>query len=353
METLQLDFIMIVLPHHQQKTSYSFYMRLPIFFSLLIVTACTAPPTEDVSNARNQFLVEESPADASVEDALAEQIIAWEQDSVPQRVTETLAPIVPVDSPIAPTVQTPTSWQEAPVIPTTISDRAIEIYLAGLEKGKQPNVFGKVGDCGSTPSWFLGSFDLPEEYYNLGEYIYLEEVIDHFAGSFERTSVAAVPGFNTSSVFAPLWADPVQCNPDEGPLACEYRLQEPSVALIMLGTNDQYRPEEFEEKMREIIEYSIDGGVLPILVSKADNLEEEHRINQIIFKLALEYELPFWNYWRAVQALPNQGMQEDGAHLTWAPNFFDDPRAMQTAWTIRNLTALQTLDAVWRALPTP
>ncbi|KAA3643994.1 MAG: SGNH/GDSL hydrolase family protein [Chloroflexi bacterium] len=304
-------------------------------------------------NARDQYPVEESPADASVEDDLAEKINAWEQESPPQRASEEPDPIVPVDTPIPLAIQTPITWQEAPVIPTTISERAIEIYLAGLEKGLQPNVFGKVGDCGSTPSWFLGSFDLPEEYYSLGEFSYLKGVIDYYAGSFERTSVAAVPGFNTSSVFAPLWADPVQCDPNEGPLACEYRLQQPSVALIMLGTNDQYRPDEFEAKMRDILDYSIESGVLPILASKADDLEGDHRINQIIYRLALEYELPYWNYWRAVQALPNQGMQEDGAHLTWAPNFFDNPRAMQTAWTVRNLTALQVLDAVWQALPKP
>jgi hypothetical protein len=34
--------------------------------------------------------------------------------------------------------------------------------------------------------------------------------------------------------------------------------------------------------------------------------------------------------------------------MTWGRNFFDDPVAMSKAWPVRNLTALQVLDAVWR-----
>ena len=99
--------------------------------------------------------------------------------------------------------------------------------------------------------------------------------------------------------------------------------------------------------MRKIIEFFIDKGVIPILSTKADNPEGDHRINEIIASLAVEYDIPLWNYWRAVQRLPDQGLQEDGVHLTWGRNFFDDPEAMQRAWPLRNLTALQTLNAVW------
>jgi hypothetical protein len=43
-------------------------------------------------------------------------------------------------------------------------------------------------------------------------------------------------------------------------------------------------------------------------------------------------------------------LSPDGFHLTFARNFFDDPKRMKTAWPWRNLTALQTLDAVHKAL---
>jgi hypothetical protein len=122
------------------------------------------------------------------------------------------------------------------------------------------------------------------------------------------------------------------------------------IAIIALGTNDVYHPDKFEPQMRRIIETSIENGIIPVLATKADNLEGDGSINDTISRLALEYDIPLWNYWRAVQQLPAQGLQEDGAHLTWARNWFDDPHALKSGWTVRNLTALQVLDAVWRGL---
>ena len=120
------------------------------------------------------------------------------------------------------------------------------------------------------------------------------------------------------------------------------------MAFITLGSNDVFHQESFEPQMRKIIELSIEQGVIPILATKADNAEKNGSINATIASLAREYGIPLWNFWRAVQPLPDHGLQEDGVHLTWGPNRFDDPKVMTTAWTVRNLTALQTLDAVWR-----
>lgn len=234
-----------------------------------------------------------------------------------------------------------------PIIPDG-SQAVREIYQRGLELGNRPGAFSKVGDCGSTPAWFLGDFDRDPQFYQLGEYQNLSAVIEAFSGSFSRTTLAGKAGFNASSVFAPLWADRKQCQPDEGPLACELRLQRPSFVFIMLGSNDVYHLEEFEPQMRNIIEYTISQGVVPILATKADNIEKDHQINATLASLAVEYDIPLWNYWRAVQPLPDQGLQEDGVHLTWAPNRFNDPVAMKSAWAVRNLTALQTLDAIWQ-----
>jgi hypothetical protein len=44
--------------------------------------------------------------------------------------------------------------------------------------------------------------------------------------------------------------------------------------------------------------------------------------------------------------LPGQGLQEDGAHLTFGSNFFNEPDKLQRAWPVRNLTALQVLEAM-------
>ncbi|MBN2499594.1 MAG: SGNH/GDSL hydrolase family protein [Anaerolineales bacterium] len=315
----------------------------------LLLAACgpaTAQPTAELPTAELSVATETP----STDEILAEQIATWEAGSTASSESTT-EPATPTSTPAA-DQSAPEDWRDAPIIPSAISDRAIEIYLQGVEMGNDPHAFSKVGDCGGTPSWFLGSFDLRPEYYSLGNYTYLEPVILYFAGSWERYSIAVSPGFNTASVFAPLWADPALCTADEGPLQCEYRIHNPSIALIMLGTNDQFHPDEFEAPMREIIEYSILQGVLPVLASKPDDLEDSgDAINSTIYKLAQEYEVPFWNFWAAIQHLPDKGLQEDGGHLTWAPNFFDDEFAMTRGWPYRNLTALQMLSQIWLALP--
>jgi len=237
-------------------------------------------------------------------------------------------------------------WKELPIIPE-MSDHIIEIYQRGLELGNRPNAFSKVGDCGSTPAWFLGDFDRGDSFYDLGEHQNLEAVIQNYLDSFGRTSLAARSGFNASSLFVTLWADRTQCESIESPLDCEYRVHQPSIALINLGTNDVWHPAEFEPQLRKIIEYSIERGVIPVLATKADNAEGDHSINAVIAKLAYEYEVPLWNYWLAVQPLTSQGLQDDGSHLTWGRNFFNDPIAMDKAWPVRNLNALQILDAIW------
>jgi hypothetical protein len=239
----------------------------------------------------------------------------------------------------------PGDWKELPVIPE-ISANAREIYRSGVEAGNDPRVFAKVGDCQNVPSMFLSIFDYPG-YYTLGEeYGYLQETIDWYHGSFSRESEAVRRGFNAASVVSPVWADPESCDQGETPLACEIRINNPSVAIISLETWWAGNPENYEKYVRMIIEGLLEHDILPIVATKADNLEGDHQINQILVRLAMEYQIPVWNFWRAVQPLPGNGLLEDRFHLTFDENQFDDPEAMKAAWPWRNLTALQVLDRV-------
>lgn len=246
----------------------------------------------------------------------------------------------------------PDDWQDLPVVPA-VAEAMQAVYRLGLANGARPEAFGKIGDCEATPSWFLGDFDRDLPLYRLGEHTDLLPVIERFQGSFDRLSVAVGRGFTTASVLTPWWADPAQCLAGETPLECELRIQRPSIAFVMLGTNDRFRQDRFEPELRRILELLLAQGVVPILSTKADNLEGDGSINATIARLALEYQVPLWNYWRAVQPLPAHGLQDDGVHLTWAPNHFDDPLALRAAWPVRNLTALQALDAVWQAVAGP
>jgi len=242
-------------------------------------------------------------------------------------------------------------WQSWPVIPA-VSQTANELYQRGQATGNNPRAFSKVGDGEISTEWFFTAFDLGPNFYDLGPYQNLHSVIEQFAGSFGRIGLAARRGFNTDRILDPTLSDPTSCESGESPLACELRLHRPAFAILSLGTNQVWQPEEFEKGMRQILTALISQNVVPILSTKGDNLEGDDRINRTIACLAQEYDLPLWNFWAAIQPLPNHGLQPDLEHLTYGITDFDDPHAMQTAWTVRNLTALQALDAVWRGVIT-
>jgi LysM repeat protein len=224
------------------------------------------------------------------------------------------------------------------------------VYERGLALGNDPHAFSKVGDCNSEAPFFLFHFD--DGQYSLGAYAYLQPAINHFAGSFARESLAVWTGNHTWAVIDSTWSNPAYCNSGESPLACEYRLHRPSVALIRLGTNDVGRPDLFESSMREIIEFSLDSGVIPILGTKPDRVEGSDANNVMVRKLAAEYKVPLWDYSYVADTLPGRGLWRDGIHMNWMGLDFSQPAVLQTGHPAHNLTALMALDAVWRGAMT-
>ncbi len=255
--------------------------------------------------------------------------------TVPQQLTPTTIP------PAADRLK-PEDWQNWPVIPV-VSARARQIYQSGLAAGTNPARFSKVGDCQAIKDVLLGPYDKPGGYTLRENADALNETIKHFAGSFNRDGEAVQGGFNAASELTPLMSNPDVCDPGETPLECEIRVHNPSILLISLEVWWNGRsPDVYEKNMRQIIEYAIGKGILPILSTKADNVEGDHSINLATARLAYEYDLPLWNWWKAAQALPNRGLdpnRPDGFHIS-----------QEFAWPERSFTALQALDAVWRGV---
>ncbi|MBE0670179.1 MAG: SGNH/GDSL hydrolase family protein [Anaerolineales bacterium] len=306
-------------------------MKARQFFllSIMLLAACTTAPTA-TPQPENQST--STPEATETETAIA----ATEESTPTPRAT-----------------LGPDEWKSLPIIPT-VSDTMKEIYKRGLEMGRDPNHFSKVGDCQTNTGFYLVDFD-HEGWHSLGEeYSYLQGTIDHYQGSFSRTSLAMRDGYNVAAILTPLRADPKQCEKGETPIACEFRLNNPSIAIISLETNFNDRPaDDYGKYMRQIIEYSMEQGVVPILATKGDNLEGDNSINAEIAEIAVEYDIPLWNLWVALQSLPNQGHDtelNDGFHLSFSRNFFDQPKNMLSGWPWRNLTALQALDSVRRGL---
>lgn len=247
----------------------------------------------------------------------------------------------------------PDDWQQLPVIPTEISARAREIYQQGLSMGNDPVHFSKLGDCQNITTYFLAMYDDPD-LYTLGEqYSNLQETIDYFAGSWSRESKSVKGGFNVASVFNPIFSDKEVCEKNESPLACELRLYKPSIVLISMEEWWNGDVPKYESYLRKIVDTVIEHGAVPVLATKADNLEGDHDINRAIVNLAYEKELPLWNFWLAVQPIPAHGLQKDGFHLTNGINDFSSSAQLKRGWVQRNLTALQVLDAVRKGLQTP
>jgi hypothetical protein len=265
--------------------------------------------------------------------------------SVTPTPTETLSP-------------TPTITNTALPFPNTlgnsylpvVSQRAIGVYQYGLTLGNNPNIFSRLGDCHSSSPGFLGAFDSTSS-YRLGPFADLQEVVGYYAGAFSNPSQAAYSGLHMGSFFSPLWANPAFCQSGENVMDCEYRRYKPSVIFLNIGTLNMASPdEEYERFVRPIIEYWIGKGVVPILNTKADNIEGGDRFNIILRRLAYEYDMPLWDFARVAHSLPNNGLGGDNVHLSEGSPYFDDPVQMQTGWTLRNLTGLQALNVVWRGL---
>jgi hypothetical protein len=256
----------------------------------------------------------------------------------------------------------PDKWQEWPVLPA-LSARARALYQAGLLQGNNPKAFSKVGDCQNITSHFLAAFDEPNQHKLGDKFANLQPAIDQFKGMFKRESAAVRNGFNVAAVLSVVQADPDVCKPGETPLTCELRLNKPSIVLISMETWWAKKPaQEYEKYMRQILDQVIAAKAVPVLATKADNLEGDFSINATLVRLAYEYDIPLWNFWKAVQPLPSGGLTDDGFHLSHDSQRPDDPlfyqrlsepKAWDYGWTVRNVTALQALDAVWRQAARP
>lgn len=253
-----------------------------------------------------------------------------------------------IDLPPSPIPATPAlapdDWQTLPVIPE-ISARTLEIYRNGQRMGNNPRAFSKVGDCLSLSESYLVNYDSYGDYYNLGDFTSLQETIDYFQGSFKHAGFAVGDGFNTAAVLAPFRADPRQCQAGESPLVCEYRHTRPAFAVVSLGTDDYTSNEIYEQRMRRIIEISIEHGVVPLLLTKADNVTGDN-YNAILANLSKEYGVPLVNFYAAVEQLPDRGLV-DNIHFTGAVRAYDfSSEYLIYGWPLRNLTVLRALDAV-------
>jgi hypothetical protein len=233
------------------------------------------------------------------------------------------------------------------LLPEKVKQHVLQIYEQGQALGRNPRAFSKIGDSTIENPHFLARFDSSP--YNLGAYGYLQPLIDYFHGSFGRQGAAVRRGLHSWSVFDPLWADKTMCMSGESPIACELRLQNPSFVFIRLGSNDVGVPEMFNRNLRQMVEFCLNNGVVPVLGTKADQHEGSDINNESIRRVAADYAVPLWDFERVAQTLPDHGLVADGVHMTtFFAHDYRSPVAFERGHGVHNLSALIALDQVWR-----
>jgi hypothetical protein len=238
----------------------------------------------------------------------------------------------------------PADWHNWPIIPI-VPEKARLIYQFGQAQGNDPHAFSVFGDCQSEPAVFMGVYEtdlalaagLPQE---------LQETVAWFSGSFNRDAPTIRGGTTTGALLWPTWhQNKYTCTLYETPLQCELRIHKPSFVLIHVGTHYESHNDTY---MREILDQLIAAGVVPILVSKADNRETDEAVNLAYAGLAVEYDLPFWNFWAALVSLENRGL-----YTRPEVPLQGDLYLTGQAQVLHRLTALHTLDIVRRAVSGP
>lgn len=241
--------------------------------------------------------------------------------------------------------------EEFVILPAGAEEHIRNIFERGRQLGRNPRAFSKIGDSISLTSHYFARFD--QGYYRLGVYEPLQASIDYFDHSFERFGVATRVGLHAWIPFKPGLADPEKCELVESMVACEFRLHNPAVALVRLGTNDTAPGDAYERAIRFAIDYSAYNGVIPVLVTKSDRFEGDNRHNETMRWLAFEYAVPLWDFDRVAATLPNNGLVEDQVHLTTYPSDdFTDPLALTRGYPLSDLTGLMMLDAIRQIIET-
>lgn len=272
------------------------------------------------------------------------------------------------------------------------------VFRKGLERGNRSRSFIKVGDSISWTPLFLQGFSCGEE--RLGRQTHLRKTIRWYQGLrlASISSIANCPGggddpFGRDSTATrpyqftgwPLNSPPtypgglvadLRCGPLEAPLACESRLLKPSIALVMLGTNDasvSVPPESVRNHLAEISEWLITGGTIPVLSTLPPRLDTPERggsasaYNSEILQLGREQRVPVIDLYRAFTArgMVAQGMSDDGVHpSTLGVNncWWQNPRCRSTdlrpsglrfGHNRRNLLVLQTLERLRQRVIAP
>lgn len=242
----------------------------------------------------------------------------------------------------------------------TVPARASAIFNQGRQTGQQSTVISTVGDSLTNQQAFLDGYDQGQ--YDLGPFGHLQPTIDYFRGSFARESLAAFPGASVLSLMDPMHATDPRCQPDETPIACEYRINQPAISVIMIGSGvdlQNLSVEVYRDYLGRIVDYTIQQNIIPILTTFPSGptyyVEKAQHMNMAVMEIAAQRQIPLIDLRASAMLMSGGGVMWDGFHLTqrgeglgsdtWIDLNGDQNRY---ALTLRNFLTLQMLDSIRR-----
>ncbi len=322
---------------------------LPSVGDVGLVDVNTPPPAQEVSAVLPAFAAGSEPVRAEILATVT---------PIPITAVASVTPPTPVPFTRTPRLKTATATvapapnvNGVPIARIVVMSQAVrehirQIFAQGQTLGRNPRAFSKVGDSTMVYPPFLAAFD--SRTYRLGTYGALQVTVDRFAGSFARESIAARKGMHTWSEFDPGWVNSSRCEGNEGPLACELRVNDPSIALIRLGANDSYAPQDFNTQLRHIVATCLANGIIPVLGTKPDRIEgRSNTLNQMIAQVASAYTVPLWDYDLIAATVPGKGLEKDGVHFVGTPSRdYSSGQTLKNADALEDLTGLMVLDAI-------
>jgi hypothetical protein len=324
------------------------FFALLMLFMLTVLAACAPAPAQAETSGSPLRPSDEGPVQTAVASAVAATFTAAAAPVTSAPTTQpgdTATPTPAVTATPAPTAgppptatpdvrPDPATWASWPILPT-VSARAVEIYRQGLASGNDPRSFSTIGDCQSENNVFLGIYDTNRYFFAKGDE-YLQETVDYYKGVFGRQSLSVRDGLSAPSALSPTWSYTGKCEANENPVQCDLRVHKPAVMFINLGTNwrADASTDSYEKYLRQIVELVIANGTVPVLSTKADNVEGGNRINQATARVAHDYDVPLWNFWALAQFLPDHGLDKTR----------EDVYLTVEAWDARSYSALEVLD---------
>jgi len=272
-----------------------------------------------------------------------------------QGATATTAFQATVAAEAAPEQPEPTTidLNTVPIIPAI--EGSVLSTIQAVYNGADANRFIVIG--GVPPTDLLAN--AADNGYDLSAAPELQGTLDAYLASPADDSVIANRGGVRSSNAA--WGigdllnpanNAADCGDAANPVACAIAIQQPSVAVILLGYADMLNgtdPEQFGADLDTLLIQLSDANVIPVLVTIAGDNADAY--NQIIAQRAQTLNLPLWNLWRGI---PADLVDGNGALTSPGAGFNTQmsPENVEAFGTPRrNLQLLQVLTAIRNGVP--